>query len=229
MNHNSATGALSGYAWSENVGWINFGITANNNDGVSIDVNTLKFSGYAWAENVGFIHFRNLSPEYYVMQEPGAPVATAANAITQTGFTANWNAAAGATGYRLDVATDTGFTSFVSGYRDKDAGTVTAGAVAGITGGTTYYYRVRAKKPVGSAAIPTLLKSPPCRLALKSIWPAHPPRRPARYRRSSPSPVRMRMVMPQMSRRIRSLIFPPILQVQRCFTVTLQGQRLLPG
>lgn len=34
---------------------------------------------------------------------PDAPVATAATAITETGFTANWNTVAGATGYFLDV------------------------------------------------------------------------------------------------------------------------------
>jgi len=36
---------------------------------------------------------------------PVAPVATAATAITGTGFTANWNAVTGATGYFLDVYT----------------------------------------------------------------------------------------------------------------------------
>jgi hypothetical protein len=36
---------------------------------------------------------------------PAAPVATAATGISTTGFTANWNAVAGATGYFLDVYT----------------------------------------------------------------------------------------------------------------------------
>ena len=36
---------------------------------------------------------------------PVAPVATAATGISSSGFTANWNAVTGATGYRLDVYT----------------------------------------------------------------------------------------------------------------------------
>lgn len=39
---------------------------------------------------------------------PDAPVATAATAVGSNGFTANWNASAGATGYFLDVYTITG-------------------------------------------------------------------------------------------------------------------------
>jgi hypothetical protein len=38
---------------------------------------------------------------------PAAPIATAATAISSSGFTANWNAVTGATGYRLDVYTIT--------------------------------------------------------------------------------------------------------------------------
>jgi hypothetical protein len=65
--------ALSGYAWSEDVGWINFN---PSNSQVTIDTTTLKFDGYAWAENAGYIHFQNASPEYYVMQQPAATLAT---------------------------------------------------------------------------------------------------------------------------------------------------------
>ena len=44
---------LSGYAWSENAGWINLNPT---NGGVSNDVNG-NLSGYAWGENTGWINF----------------------------------------------------------------------------------------------------------------------------------------------------------------------------
>jgi len=49
----------------------------------------------------------------------GTPVSTAATSITRVSFTANWTAPAdGAAGYYLDVATDSAFTSFVSGYNN---------------------------------------------------------------------------------------------------------------
>ncbi|NVN97714.1 MAG: IPT/TIG domain-containing protein, partial [Geobacteraceae bacterium] len=71
------------------------------------------------------------------------PVATAASAITFTGFTANWNAVSVATNYYLDVATDSGFTGFVGIYNNLDVGNVTTQAIAGLTSGTPYFYRVR--------------------------------------------------------------------------------------
>ncbi len=47
-------GAMSGYAWSENAGWINFNPTGG---GVSLDNATGEFRGYAWGENIGWLSF----------------------------------------------------------------------------------------------------------------------------------------------------------------------------
>ncbi|RYY39102.1 MAG: hypothetical protein EOO08_11260 [Chitinophagaceae bacterium] len=47
---------------------------------------------------------------------PAAPVATAATSVTSTGFTANWNAVTGATGYFLDVYTLGGGTQTIAGW-----------------------------------------------------------------------------------------------------------------
>jgi hypothetical protein len=61
---------------------------------------------------------------------PAAPVATAATAVTATGFTANWNAVAGATGYQLDIYTRTGsLTTILSeNFNMFSAGTPDGGA-----------------------------------------------------------------------------------------------------
>lgn len=75
---------------------------------------------------------------------PPKPSTKAATAIGTDRFTANWNAAARATGYRLDVATDAGFSQFVAGYWDLDVGNARSLAVTGLASGSTYYYRVRA-------------------------------------------------------------------------------------
>lgn len=45
-------------------------------------------------------------------QIPAAPAATAATMVTSEGFTTNWNAVTGATGYRLDVSTSETFGFF---------------------------------------------------------------------------------------------------------------------
>ena len=83
-----------------------------------------------------------------------APVATAATGANSAGFTAHWTAPAGTaaiTGYRLDVAADSGFTSFVSGYQDLPVPALNQ-TVGGLTAGTTYYYRVRAVNAGGTSS-----------------------------------------------------------------------------
>lgn len=83
---------------------------------------------------------------------PPAPVAAAAASVTGSGFTATWQTAAGATGYRLDVATDEAFTQLVSGYSDRNVGNATSQAVSGLSPVTAYYYRVRASNSSGTGA-----------------------------------------------------------------------------
>jgi len=83
---------------------------------------------------------------------PLPPVAAAATYISASGFTANWNAAIGASGYYLDVATDAGFTSMTSGYINLDVGNVTKYNVTGLDPTNTYYYQVRAYNGQGTSA-----------------------------------------------------------------------------
>jgi M6 family metalloprotease-like protein len=101
-----------------------------------------------------------------VATPPAAPVANAATSITQTGFSANWSASTGATGYYLDVATNSTFTTYVSGYQNKAVGSVLTSAVSSLTAGTTYYYRVRAYNANGTSTnsntiTATTLANPP--------------------------------------------------------------------
>jgi len=71
-------------------------------------------------------------------------VATAATSVAGNSFTANWGAVAGATNYRIDVATDSGFTSILPAYNNLSVGNVTTFPVTGLSSVTTYYYRIRA-------------------------------------------------------------------------------------
>jgi hypothetical protein len=59
----------SGWAWSENIGWISFNNTdggGSTDYGVNIDADG-NFSGYAWSENIGWLNFAPPGPY------PGAP------------------------------------------------------------------------------------------------------------------------------------------------------------
>lgn len=83
---------------------------------------------------------------------PSAPVATSATNATVNGFKAHWSSVSDAVGYRLDVSTDSSFSTYVSGYQDFDAGNATNRSVAGLAANTTYYYQVRAYNDGGSSA-----------------------------------------------------------------------------
>lgn len=52
-----AAGNSTGYAWGENVGWVNF----NPSQGEGVTVTNGAVTGYAWGENIGWI---NLNPTY---------------------------------------------------------------------------------------------------------------------------------------------------------------------
>ena len=81
---------------------------------------------------------------------PAVPVATAATGVSSSSFQANWNASSGATSYRLDVATDSGFGTCVVGYQDL-AVAGTSRTVFGLVPETPYYYRVRAVNDGGTS------------------------------------------------------------------------------
>ncbi|MHB9142523.1 MAG: fibronectin type III domain-containing protein, partial [Paludibacter sp.] len=86
-----------------------------------------------------------------VVMAPSNPVSTAATNMTDVSISANWNNTVGATGYRLDVSSDAGFATFVAGFENKDVGNVITYSVTGLTGNTTYYYRIRAYNGSGTS------------------------------------------------------------------------------
>ncbi len=65
-----APGALFGFAWSENAGWINFGTTPALGAalGARFDSASLRFRGFAWSENLGWINLDDAA--HYVASLP---------------------------------------------------------------------------------------------------------------------------------------------------------------
>jgi len=57
---------------------------------------------------------------------PSAATADAGQSVISSRFMATWNAMSGAMGYRLDVSTNSSFSSFVSGYQNLDVSNVTS-------------------------------------------------------------------------------------------------------
>jgi len=72
------------------------------------------------------------------------PVANAPKDVNDHGFKAKWNYVSNSKSYLLDVSTNENFTTFVPNYQSKPVTDLNE-VVVGLTGGTQYYYRVRAK------------------------------------------------------------------------------------
>src|ERR1017187_10745880 len=101
---------------------------------------------------------------------PPAPVANAATFVTSSSFQENWNASSGATGYYMDVSTNSSFSSYV--FNNYDVGNFTAINVNSLlSAGTTYYYRIRAYSGSGTSGnsatitVTTLGGAPPIPVA----------------------------------------------------------------
>lgn len=80
------------------------------------------------------------------------PVLAPVSDLDCESFTINWQAAAGATSYRVDVSTQADFSSFVTGFENFNAGTDLSVTVIGLNSGTAYFFRVRAVNNCGNSA-----------------------------------------------------------------------------
>jgi M6 family metalloprotease-like protein len=82
---------------------------------------------------------------------PPAPVSRTPINIFNSSFTARWSKSNNASGYSLDVATDIGFISKLTGYSGLRLGDTASWTIRGLNPKTSYYYRVRAFNAGGSS------------------------------------------------------------------------------
>ncbi|MCC6599199.1 MAG: fibronectin type III domain-containing protein, partial [Crocinitomicaceae bacterium] len=135
------------YTWSLPSGWIQTAgansdmiqVTAGSNDG-TISVIPGNACGFGTASNLSVA----------LESPPAAPSTAAASDVTLNSFTANWLSVPGASAYLLDVSTVSNFSSFVNGYNGLNTGNTTSASITGLSGATTYYYRVRAVGTCGN-------------------------------------------------------------------------------
>jgi hypothetical protein len=118
-------------------------ISGANNTATINTVNLVANTTYSVTVNSANGCSASLNTTVNVTAIPGAPVVNSPTGITATGFTASWNPVFGVTGYFLDVATDNGFTSMVSGYNNLNVGNVLTYNITGLNPSGVYYYRVR--------------------------------------------------------------------------------------
>lgn len=103
--------------------------------------NTLTDLKFAFTAGTGTVDIDNI----LIDPIPSIPTSNIATVTGSTTFAANWTTVTGVTGYRLDVAIDANFTTFVSGYNNLYVpGQATSSqAVTGLSANTNYWYRVR--------------------------------------------------------------------------------------
>ena len=105
----------------------------------------------AWDDYSTLASFYSQIRQYIGSDTPSSPVANPATFVASHSFTANWRSVSGATGYRLDVATNNSFTNYVAGYQNLNVGNALSRSVTGLNASTSYYYRVRAYNGNGTS------------------------------------------------------------------------------
>lgn len=110
---------------------------ATDHFGGNGDVITASAAGLTLTvtDEIKYIHETDMpdAPENVRFEDPG-----------EQSLTGRWNASAGATGYRVDVARDAAFTQILQGYSDLDVNNSTDLRITGLAPDTLYFLRVRA-------------------------------------------------------------------------------------
>lgn len=110
----AASDNVSGFAWSENIGWVSFNNLSDGSPvdyGVSIAANG-DFSGYAWSENIGWISFNRTDTGNPPSNDPGSGSGPIAKYISGTGQVLGWaRAVANGGGWDGWIRFDTGASS----------------------------------------------------------------------------------------------------------------------
>lgn len=140
---------------STNMGVLVPRMTSVQRDAISMPAHSLLIFNltsncYEWWDSIGNA-WVSMSCGSSACNPPLAPTSNSATDITAISFSANWTASSGATNYFIDVSTDSGFSSFLSGYNNLNVGNTTSYSITGLSCVTTYYYRVRAATNCSSA------------------------------------------------------------------------------
>ncbi len=121
--NNDGAGNLSGFAWSEVTGWINFGTDYSR---VSLDGKG-RFHGYAWGENVGWMRFGPGGRVSYLAQADPGPWKEIG---TETGRRLEGHGVAGESYVRSGHGSVSGLSRSSERYDEHD-GIISAGIVDG--------------------------------------------------------------------------------------------------
>ena len=126
--------------------------------GVAVDTNGGIFVG-GWWTSTTFEGYANqgISDAFLMKYAPSnapppAPTANPATDVTTSGFTANWQNSSWAAGYRLDVSSNSSFSTYLSGYQNLDVSNVLQRTLSGLAPAKPFYYRVRAYNSNGISA-----------------------------------------------------------------------------
>jgi len=117
---------VSGFAWSENIGWVSFNSTSDGSSvsyGVNLDLGSGNLSGEAWSENIGWISFNRSDTG----NPPAAPFNGGSGPIAQYNFGTNR-----VTGWMRVLAYDGGWDGWIRFCDSTIANCSGAGQVARI-------------------------------------------------------------------------------------------------